>query len=125
MIHLDTHVLVWLVGGELARLTPAARNAIEREQVAWSPMAALELTYLHEIGRITAPASDVLEELARALDAVEDKTPFPQIVRSAQTVTWTRDPFDRLIAGHALAAGASLVTADERIREALPRATLW
>lgn len=32
-------------------------------------------------------------------------------------LSWTRDPFDRLIVANALADGADLVTADERIRQ--------
>jgi len=46
------------------------------------------------------------------------------LVRSAVDLTWTRDPFDRLIAAHAIVTDAPLVTADETLRENLPLA-LW
>ncbi|HLG72825.1 MAG TPA: type II toxin-antitoxin system Phd/YefM family antitoxin [Chloroflexota bacterium] len=37
-------------------------------------------------------------------------------------ITWTRDPFDRLIAAHALATDTPLLTKDETIRQHLPLA---
>lgn len=38
--------------------------------------------------------------------------------------SWTRDPFDRLIVANAKAAGAPLITKDERIRKHYRRA-IW
>lgn len=43
---------------------------------------------------------------------------------AAVNLSWTRDPFDRLIAAHAIVANAPLITADETIREHLPLA-VW
>lgn len=45
-------------------------------------------------------------------------------MQSAAGLTWTRDPFDRLIAAHAIVAGAPLLTADRTILENLPQA-VW
>lgn len=45
------------------------------------------------------------------------------LVEAAVDLSWTRDPFDRLIAAHAIVANAPLVTADETIREHLALAT--
>jgi PIN domain nuclease of toxin-antitoxin system len=45
------------------------------------------------------------------------------LVNAAQGLSWTRDPFDRLIAAHAIVADALLLTADETIRKHLPLAT--
>lgn len=42
----------------------------------------------------------------------------------AADLSWTRDPFDRLISAHAIVANAPLVTADEVIREHLSLA-VW
>lgn len=47
-----------------------------------------------------------------------------ELVQAAAPLSWTRDPFDRLIAAHAIVANAQLVTADETIRENLPLA-VW
>ena len=53
MIHLDTHVVVWLYTGEIERLSDAAVEALEAEELIVSPMVQLELTFLHEIGRLS------------------------------------------------------------------------
>ena len=44
-------------------------------------------------------------------------------VRAAASLGWTRDPFDRMIAAHAIVADAPLLTADRTILEHLPLAT--
>jgi PIN domain nuclease of toxin-antitoxin system len=45
------------------------------------------------------------------------------LVQAAAELSWTRDPFDRLIAAHAIVAGAPLLTADRTILDHLPQAT--
>lgn len=45
------------------------------------------------------------------------------VAGAAADLTWTRDPFDRLIAAQAIAANAPLVTADRTILANLPLAT--
>jgi PIN domain nuclease of toxin-antitoxin system len=44
-------------------------------------------------------------------------------VQAAMSLSWTRDPFDRLIAAHAIVANSPLITADETILENLSLAT--
>lgn len=89
-----------------------------------SPVVELELTYLFEIGRVTEPAAAPLEALRRSVGLEVVDVPLADVVHAAGPLSWTRDPFDRLIAAHAIVAGAPLVTADETIRENLPLA-LW
>ena len=124
MIHLDTHVLVWVLAGEHDRLTRGVRRLLEAERLVYSPMLELELTYLHEIGRVRLPAAEVLAELTTALELTRSRQPFEQVVAHAQPLTWTRDPFDRLLCGNALADGARLLTADTTMREHLSEA-VW
>lgn len=112
MIHLDTHVVVWLYTERVDRLPSRVRRSIEREQVGYSPMLALELAYLHEIGRLTDAPEAVLAALAPALELQQSSAPFASVVAQAQQLTWTRDPFDRMIAANAAVDGASLITAD-------------
>ena len=116
MIHLDTHTVVWLYAGELTRFPAGARRRIEREELRISPIVALELEYLHEIGRISEGASTVLQDLAGTLGLAEDEGDFGVVVAAARGLIWTRDPFDRLIVGHAAAFGTSLLTKDRTIR---------
>lgn len=46
-----------------------------------------------------------------------------ELVDTAVGLTWTRDPFDRLLAAHAIVADSPLITADRTILEHLPLAT--
>lgn len=124
MIHLDTHILVWLAGQQHRRIPVGVRRRIEGSTVAVSPMVALELDVLFEIGRVTRPGRDILDHLEAAIGLTLSAVPFASAVAAARGLGWTRDPFDRLIVGSALAQAASLVTADETIRRNYPLA-LW
>jgi PIN domain nuclease of toxin-antitoxin system len=96
---------------------------MEAEVVAVSPVVELELTYLHEIGRVSEPASAPLSALRRTLGLQVADTSLVELVQAAAGLSWTRDPFDRLISAHAIVANAPLITADETIRANLPLAT--
>lgn len=48
---------------------------------------------------------------------------FAELVDTAVGVTWTRDPFDRLLSAHAIVADIPLITADLTILDHLPLAT--
>jgi PIN domain nuclease of toxin-antitoxin system len=45
------------------------------------------------------------------------------LAKAATDLSWTRDPFDRLIAAQAIVADSPLITADRTILEHLPLAT--
>jgi PIN domain nuclease of toxin-antitoxin system len=124
LIRLDTHVVVWLYAGEIERLGEAAAAAIEEHAPTISPMVRLELTYLHEVGRITVPAADIIDDLTQRVSLTMSTTSLAEVVRAATPLDWTRDPFDRLITADALASAASLVTKDEHIRANVPTA-IW
>ena len=123
LTHLDTHVVVWLVTGEHARLSESARAMIEQDRLEISPMVGLELTYLCEIGRLAIEPDAILSELRRSIDLRECDEPFGTVVSLARGLSWTRDPFDRLIVAQAVVAGARLVTRDLTIRENFSYAT--
>ncbi|HWB71891.1 MAG TPA: PIN domain-containing protein [Egibacteraceae bacterium] len=124
MIHLDTHVLVWLAGQEHERIPASARRRLERDDIGISPMAQLELAFLFESGKISRTAAHVLAALTPALQVSISSAPFAAVVGRALELTWTRDPFDRLITAQALADGAALLTADATIRAHCPSA-VW
>ena len=119
MIHLDTHVVVWLYAGLREKLSERAGALIEQEDLRASPMVHLELQYLHEIGRLSVPGTAVLADLGRRIGLGLAGTPMDAAVASALPLGWTRDPFDRLIAGCALAEGVPLLTADRRMLDHL------
>lgn len=125
MTHLDTQILVWLYIRQERRIPLAARQLLEDADLAISPMVELELTYLHEIGRLRVPAAEVLDELRATFEIAFSSAPFGAVVRQAVSLTWTRDPFDRLIVAQALVDRVSLLTADATIRANVPTVTIW
>lgn len=112
---LDTHVVAWLYSGFDELLSSSALDAMDEATLRISPMVVLELEYLHEIGRLSLGGDAIATALAAERGIQRDPHPFGSVVREALTQTWTRDPFDRMIAAHAVAAGGSLVTKDERM----------
>ena len=114
-MHLDTHAVVWLYAGETDRFSDKALKAIETEDLFVSPAVILELQYLREIERLTADSSLIIETLSASIGLEVADTPFREVVMEALTATWTRDPFDRLIASQARAEKQKLLTKDETI----------
>lgn len=114
-MYLDTHVLVWLYAGDVERFPQRAQKLIENEPLLVSPMAIFELEYLYEIQRITVAPSLILEYLESAIDLAVCPVSFHRVIMEACDLNWTRDPFDRLIVGHAMAGGQLLLTKDEKI----------
>lgn len=113
---LDTHVVCWLYAGRIDLLSPAAAHLIESAQIAVSPIVRLELQYLFEIKHIVRRADQILNALAADIGLAVRQEPFDGVVKAANSVTWTRDPFDRLQVGHAQLIRAAFITRDELIR---------
>ena len=114
-LRIDTHLAVWLYAGEVERLTDDAVGLLEAHTIVASPMVRLELGYLHEIGRLTVPGADIVNDLRSRVGLEESRISQGDAVDCAMSISWTWDPFDRLIVGDALAAGATLLTADATI----------
>jgi len=106
------------------RLSKPARRLVAEKECRLSPIAALELGYLHEVGRAGDPLTTMLATLRQAIGLEVVDVATMELVETAWPLSWTRDPFDRLIAAHAIVANAPLVTADETIRENLSLA-IW
>ena len=116
MIHLDTHVVVWLYMGELGLFPPAVRRDLNRSDLVASPILQLELQYLFEIDRVTVPAIEIVTELQESIGLRFSEAPFHGVVRTSLANGWTRDPFDRIITAQAAVEGAPLLTKDANIR---------
>lgn len=124
MIHLDTHVVIWLYAGEINRFPETLRDAMDSEELAISPAVIMELQYLFEIDRIVAEAPRIVETLASSIGLVVADTPFRSVISESLSESWTRDPFDRMIVAQAKAEAVRLVTKDVMIRRHYPDA-IW
>ncbi len=124
MTYLDTHVVIWLFGGQAERLSSAAAAEIRNEELLVSPAVVLELQLLHEIKRLKAVAVKVIERLSSEIGLTVCRLPFQSVLDEALHQSWTRDPFDRLIVGQARANNAVLVSKDQEIRSHYKR-TIW
>ena len=116
MVFLDSHVAVWLFA-EADRIPEQVRTLLDGSVLYLSPMARLELSVLHENGRVKDPAAAVLGALRRDLDLQVEESGWARAAEIADHLTWTRDPFARLITAHAMAFGAVLRTRDAGIRK--------
>ena len=123
-VYVDTHVVIWIGRGDRDCISADALRALDNNDLLVSPAVVLELEFLHEIGRLRYPAEKVLAMLESQIGLQVCGLPFRETVTQALKEKWTRDPFDRLITANAKAAGAPLVTKDERIRKHYRRA-IW
>ena len=97
---LDTHFLLWiLVSSRRLRQFPW----LERYR-PWgvSPVSLLEVQMLSETGRLRLKERDITKALANDLRFVIDEPALAALVQRSLELSWTRDPFDRLLAAHSL-----------------------
>lgn len=106
---------MWLYDGLVERLSEQAALAIESGRLVICGMVELELQYLREIGRIRPSPNEVLTVLAGDIGLGRSEVPLARVASKASRLSWTRDPFDRLIVAEAMLAEGRLVTRDEMI----------
>ena len=117
MIYLDTHVVVWLYAGKIKKLSEQAKELINAHELFISPLVRLELQYLFEIQRITDEANEIVFDLSDRIGLKMCDKSFNTMVNSALDLSWTRDPFDRIIVANAAINRNILVTKDQNILE--------
>ncbi len=115
MIHLDTHVVAWLYEGRTDLIPETATKLIEENEIMVSPMVELELEYLHEIGRVRVGSRSVIDDLRARIGLRASSAPFTSIIEHARGISWTRDPFDRIIVATAMADDVEFITRDATI----------
>jgi PIN domain nuclease of toxin-antitoxin system len=99
------------------------RERLDSEELFVSPIVELELTFLHEIGRVSEPAVAPLTALRKSIGLQVDDVSLAALAQAAVELTWTRHPFHRLIAAHAILTDTPLITANQAILDHLPLAT--
>ena len=78
-------MVIWLASGDGARIPESARRRIASGRPVVSPMVALELELLQEIGRITRAGSEVLDHLEATIGLTLSSVPFPSVVAPRDT----------------------------------------
>lgn len=115
-IYLDTHTAVFLHAGELERLGTEGKRLIEANDLLISPMVLLEMNYLFELNKIRYNAKEIYSVLNGAFGVSLCTIPFADVGLQALDVTWTRDPFDRIIVAQAqVNQDATLITRDRTL----------
>ena len=124
MIYLDTHVVVWLYAGKIKMLSEQAKELINGHEIIISPIVRLELQYLFEIQRVTDEANEIVFDLSDRIGLKMCDKSLNTIVSGAFDLSWTRDPFDRIIVATATINHNILVTKDQNILENYEKA-MW
>ena len=132
MIVLDTHALIWWVS-DPRRIPARARRLMDTavadaEMVAVSSISLWEVAMLVSAGRLTLTMT--MDAWIGQVESLPFLTFLPVdnrvAVRSVMLDGFAhRDPADRIIAATALGSGATLVTADARLRAYAPLKTIW
>ena len=98
----------------------ARGRALARENGLYiSPVSLLELSFLEEAKRIRLVPS-ARHALAQDSRWAVDNPMSTDLFEAAFDLSWTRDPFDRLIVAHAQMRGWRLATSDRMILSNLP-----
>ncbi len=108
LILMDTSALLWLLAGH-QRSRPLAKWA---GRLYASPISLLEVQFLIEGQRIRIKSGFQAADLASDPRWLIDDPPSFAWFETALDVSWTRDPFDRLIFAHSRYRGWRLATAD-------------
>ena len=139
MILLDTHVLIWWASGDLQRLSPQARTAIEAEieratQPGQAPgllvsaISCWEVAMLVQRGRL-ALSLEVERWLAvmASIPAVRLLPLEPAVAVAATRLPepFHADPVDRFLVAQAQELAVPLLSADRKIRDYPHGQSLW
>ena len=111
----DTNVMIWLYGGMFDKISSAAQSFIKISNIVASPMSILELRYLQEVRKISVSGPEIIKHLHKEIGLHVDSPELLSITDAAMDLSWTRDPFDRLIVAHASMHGAFLISSYRRI----------
>lgn len=114
LILLDTHAVIWIAQGHRR-----VRSLASLPRLYLSPVSLLEIQFLVEAGRLRLAAGRSPADLAGDARWRLDDPPAAKWFAASCEFTWTRDPFDRLLAAHARLRRWKLATADDLLLERL------
>ena len=116
-VHLDTHTAVWLYAGRKDLFTPRVLRVLDSADLYISPMVLLEIQFLREAKKVDIKVDTFLKDMRAELGLKLCENDFPSVMLEAVRVSWTRDPFDRVIVAQAVSDDAPLITRDRLIME--------
>lgn len=114
VILLDTHAVIWI-----AQRHRRARPLERFPRLYLSPISVLEIQFLVEAGRLRLSEGQSPMTLAGDHRWRLDEPPAAKWFVGACELSWTRDPFDRLLVAHAKLRGWKVATADTLLLERL------
>ncbi len=112
---LDTHFLIWIIT-ESRRLR---QFPWIEEYKPWgvSPISFLEIQFLAEVGKVDVRNPGFTRTVMTDPRFIVDDVSLASLTQKALAVTWTRDPFDRLLAAHSNLRRVPLCSVDSTILE--------
>ncbi len=132
MIVLDTHVLLWWVGGDEKKLSRKVRRLLEQHRQSHgliiSSISIFEIATLERRGRLrfNVSASEWIHQLRQLPEYRIEPLTDAIAERAGQFgEAFPGDPADRMIAATALMHGVPLVTYDERLHGIEFLKTVW
>lgn len=111
---LDTHFMLWI-----------ALDVPRLDEFPWldryapwgvSPVSFLEVQFLAEVGKLDVDMDAFQAAVGSDPRFVVDEVSLLTLVQRALPVSWTRDPFDRLLAAHSTSRRMPLCTVDRDMR---------
>jgi len=130
VILLDTHAIIWMLIGP-DQLSRRAREAIlqtriKGERIACSPVSFFEIAYLSFRERLELHTSreDFLAEVQARIEVIPVSVQIAMCAGELP-VPFHGDPMDRIITATAIVEGCTLITKDERIRDAKLCKVIW
>jgi PIN domain nuclease of toxin-antitoxin system len=111
LLNLDTHILVYALGGEIR---PRERRLLSKAKWSISAIVLWELAKLVQLGRLKLDLDD--REVARTLAKLHVWPIDLAVARQSTRLDFQGDPADELIAATSVVHAVPLLTRDRRIR---------
>jgi PIN domain nuclease of toxin-antitoxin system len=111
---LDTHVLLWLLGGEETRFGPDTLHALRDGTAVVSAATVWEVAIKRRLGKLKAPSNLVDTVAAAGVQLLSIAAVHAEYV--ADLPDLHRDPFDRILVAQAVLESLTIVTADDAIQ---------
>ena len=120
MLNLDTHILLYALGGGL---TAREQALLSRDAWSISEIVRWEICTLQQLGRIELKLDD--REVARVLSRLHSWPLSWEVCRESCRLDIRGDPADELIGATSIVHDVPLVTRDRRLRRSkrIPLAT--